>query len=53
MAGDDGIAPPLRGSEPPVPLLYESPIEMVATSDLHGTSDLQRRYARVVPRSRG
>ena len=27
MAGDDGIAPPLKGSEPSVPLLYESPIE--------------------------
>lgn len=26
MAGDDGIAPPLKGSEPSVPLLYESPI---------------------------
>ena len=25
MAGVDGIAPPLRDSEPPVPLLYETP----------------------------
>ena len=27
MAGDDGIAPPLTGSEPVVPLLYESPMK--------------------------
>ena len=25
MAGVDGIAPPLRDSESPVPLLYETP----------------------------
>ena len=25
MAGVDGIAPPLRESESPVPLLYETP----------------------------
>lgn len=27
LAGDDGIAPPLRDSESPVPLIYESPIK--------------------------
>ena len=52
LAGDDGIAPPLKGSEPSVPLLYESPIEMAAISDSHGTCDHQCRCARMTTLSR-
>lgn len=37
MAGVDGIAPPLRDSESPVPLLYETPNSSVILSPQAGT----------------
>ena len=36
MAGVDGIAPPLRDSESPVPLLYETPNSSVILSPQAG-----------------